>query len=283
VRHRKPRFRKARHGRFLAIGDRIRGGIARRSRPFVTIAALAGVVSVGFLATDFYNRHNDSPTNVTDSANAARLAAADRADRSSREATALPSTLASDSPSTSPSTSPSAQASASASSTPTATESVNPTATTPTATAIPTPTKTTKAPTKTITAAWVTPMPGAAVTSCFGMRWGAMHAGVDLAKPENTPIVAAGAGTVTSSGWAFSGYGISVVIDHHNGYFTHYAHMNKAAVSVSQSVTPGQLIGYEGATGDATGPHLHFEVHKGMWNQIEPTAWMKARGVNITC
>ncbi|GIG89552.1 hypothetical protein Pen02_44880 [Plantactinospora endophytica] len=126
-------------------------------------------------------------------------------------------------------------------------------------------------------------MPGAAVTSCFGMRWGAMHAGIDLAMPAETPIRAAGAGTVVNAGWDFVGYGISVVVDHGNGWLTHYAHQSRTVVSVGQRVKPGQVIGYEGATGDATGPHLHFEVHNGLWNQVDPAPWMRSRGVDLGC
>lgn len=130
---------------------------------------------------------------------------------------------------------------------------------------------------------WVSPMPGAKITSCYGQRWGTLHAGVDLARPENTPIHAAGAGTVVAAGWVYTGYGISVVIDHRNGYLTHYAHQNKTNVRVGQRVAAGDLIGWEGSTGDSTGPHLHFEVHKGMWNQVNPAPWMKARGVDLGC
>lgn len=136
-------------------------------------------------------------------------------------------------------------------------------------------------PKETQTPDWVHPMPGAVTTSCFGPRWGTIHQGVDLAMPAGTPIRAVGAGTVIYAGWVFSGYGISVVIDHHNGYLTHYAHASEAKVSVGQNVKPGQVIALEGSTGDSTGPHLHFEVHQGMWNQIEPTRWMRERGVEI--
>ncbi|MEH1123419.1 M23 family metallopeptidase [Micromonospora sp. CPCC 206061] len=132
--------------------------------------------------------------------------------------------------------------------------------------------------------AWVSPMPGAAITSCFGQRWGVLHAGIDLAAPSGTPIHAVGAGTVVAAGWAYSGYGISVVIDHGNGYMTHYAHQSKVAVRIGQKVAASQVIGYEGSTGDSTGPHLHFEVHKGaLWNQINPAPWLKARGIAVSC
>lgn len=128
---------------------------------------------------------------------------------------------------------------------------------------------------------WVHPMPGAATTSCFGPRWGVMHAGVDLAAPPGTPILAVGDGVVTHAGWVFSGYGISVVVEHPDGYYTHYAHASEAKVSPGDRVEAGDVIALEGSTGDSTGPHLHFEVHKGMWNQVEPTEWLSNRGVHI--
>ena len=131
---------------------------------------------------------------------------------------------------------------------------------------------------------WVHPLPGARTTSCFGPRWGTLHAGIDLAMPENTPVHAAGAGVVYAAGWLYTGYGNSVVIDHGNNVLTHYAHLNRVAVRKGQSVQPGDVIGYEGSTGDSTGPHLHFEVHVGgLWKQIDPQPWMKARGVDLNC
>ncbi|MDG4763792.1 M23 family metallopeptidase [Solwaraspora sp. WMMD406] len=130
---------------------------------------------------------------------------------------------------------------------------------------------------------WVSPMPGAQTTSCYGQRWGVLHAGVDLAMPAGTQVLAAGAGTVQVAGWAYTGYGISVVIDHGDGILTHYAHLSATAVSVGDQVTPGQVIGSEGSTGDSTGPHLHFEVHAGLWNQLDPAPWMRERGVDLGC
>lgn len=128
---------------------------------------------------------------------------------------------------------------------------------------------------------WVHPMPGARTTSCYGARWGTMHAGVDLAAAAGTPIRAVGAGRVLGAGWLYPGYGISVVIKHRNGFLTHYAHASKALVSAGQQVKPGQKIAREGSTGDSTGPHLHLEVHRGMWNQIEPTKWLARHGLKI--
>ncbi len=130
--------------------------------------------------------------------------------------------------------------------------------------------------------AWVNPMPDGTVTSCFGPRWGRLHAGVDLAAAHGTPIVAAGAGTVVSAGANFGGYGISVLIQHANGYLTHYAHMSKTVVKPGDRVRAGQHIGDEGSTGHSTGPHLHFEVHQGAWrNAVEPAAWLHAHGVDL--
>ncbi|MEO3744280.1 M23 family metallopeptidase [Plantactinospora sp. B5E13] len=220
--------------------------------------AIAGVST----ATALGAGGGDTPTRVTVAAQdeaAARAAAADRADRSARETPGVPTAT--------PTVSPSAAAAAPA--TPRATKK-----------AAKTSTKTSAKPKR---PAWVNPMPGAPVTSCYGMRWGVLHAGIDLAMPSGTPIHAAGAGTVVTAGPAYTGYGISVVIDHGNGYLTHYAHQSRVAVSVGQKVTAGQVIGYEGATGDATGPHLHFEVHKGLWNQVDPAPWMRARGVDLGC
>ncbi|GID96724.1 M23 family metallopeptidase [Amorphoplanes digitatis] len=128
---------------------------------------------------------------------------------------------------------------------------------------------------------WVDPMPEGSVTSCFGARWGRLHAGVDLAAPTGTPIRAAGAGRVVSAG-VEDGYGNAVLIDHGNGYLTHYGHMSAITTKTGQAVKAGDQIGNEGSTGHSTGPHLHFEVHKGSYkNPIEPTRWMQDHGVNL--
>jgi murein DD-endopeptidase MepM/ murein hydrolase activator NlpD len=130
-------------------------------------------------------------------------------------------------------------------------------------------------------AGWMNPNPTARVTSCFGQRWGRLHAGVDLAAADGTPIVAAGPGTVVRAGPA-EGYGNAVLIDHGNGWLTHYGHLSRIAVTVGEIVQAGQQIGDEGSTGHSTGPHLHFEVHEGHYkNPVEPTAWMHQRGVDI--
>lgn len=90
-------------------------------------------------------------------------------------------------------------------------------------------------------------------------RWKA-HNGVDYAAPTGTPIMATASGTVKFSGWQ-NGYGNFVEIQHHSGYSTAYAHLSRFAsgVRVGQKVQQGDVIGYVGATGWATGPHLHYE------------------------
>jgi murein DD-endopeptidase MepM/ murein hydrolase activator NlpD len=100
------------------------------------------------------------------------------------------------------------------------------------------------------------------VVSGFGMRWGQMHEGIDIAVPEGTPIRAAASGSVIlQQGEAESGgYGNFTCLDHGGGLSTCYAHQSAFAVSSGQSVSQGDVIGYTGCTGHCFGPHLHFEV-----------------------
>lgn len=87
------------------------------------------------------------------------------------------------------------------------------------------------------------------------------HAGEDIPASQGSQIIAAASGTVTTAGWV-SGYGNYTVIDHGGGMLTAYGHQSSIAVSVGQTVTAGQTIGYVGSTGNSTGPHLHFEVYQ---------------------
>jgi LAS superfamily LD-carboxypeptidase LdcB len=89
-----------------------------------------------------------------------------------------------------------------------------------------------------------------------------LHAGIDVSAGSGAPVVAADCGKTSNVGWE-SGYGNVVVIDHGNGVFTRYAHLDVQLVKQGQAIKKGQLIAYEGSTGGSTGPHLHFEVRKG--------------------
>jgi murein DD-endopeptidase MepM/ murein hydrolase activator NlpD len=112
-----------------------------------------------------------------------------------------------------------------------------------------------------------TPVDGARLTSGFGMRmhpilgYTRMHKGVDFGVPMGTPIYAAGDGVVEQAGWA-GGYGRFVLIRHNARVETAYGHMSRLASVTGEHVHQGQVIGYVGMTGDATGPHLHYEIRR---------------------
>ncbi|MDR1155902.1 MAG: M23 family metallopeptidase [Bacteroidales bacterium] len=103
--------------------------------------------------------------------------------------------------------------------------------------------------------------------SGYGWRmhpiWGVLkfHEGLDFAAPVGADIYATGDGKVIQTGYS-GGYGKMVLIDHGFGYQTLYAHMNSIGVLEGSEVKRGQVIGTVGNTGDSTGPHLHYEVHK---------------------
>jgi murein DD-endopeptidase MepM/ murein hydrolase activator NlpD len=97
------------------------------------------------------------------------------------------------------------------------------------------------------------------VTSGFGMRWGRLHEGIDIAVPSGSPVGASAAGTVIYAAW-LGGYGNLVVVDHGGGLATAYAHNSSYAVGVGQTVETGTVIAYSGNTGNSSGPHVHFEV-----------------------
>jgi murein DD-endopeptidase MepM/ murein hydrolase activator NlpD len=103
------------------------------------------------------------------------------------------------------------------------------------------------------------------VASSFGEREdpingeGAFHSGIDIDAPYGTPVRAAGDGDVTGAQMG-AGYGREVVLNHGHDLLTVYGHLSAIAVFTGQHVTRGQIIGYVGQSGRATGPHLHYEV-----------------------
>jgi murein DD-endopeptidase MepM/ murein hydrolase activator NlpD len=128
----------------------------------------------------------------------------------------------------------------------------------------------------------VLPVNGARLTSGFGSRWGTFHHGIDLAAPMRTPEFAAVDGVVLRAGSA-SGFGLAVYILHENGDVTVYGHMDSILVKPGQYVEAGETIALLGNRGQSTGPHLHFEVHKGGEDgeRINPIPWLNARGVQV--
>ena len=89
-----------------------------------------------------------------------------------------------------------------------------------------------------------------------------LHAGLDFAAPQGTPIYATANGKIKLAGFSDGGYGNHVVINHGYGYETVYGHMVRIKARTGQSIKRGEIIGYVGSTGKSTGPHCHYEVHK---------------------
>ncbi|MEU2924078.1 M23 family metallopeptidase [Streptomyces sp. NPDC007251] len=108
------------------------------------------------------------------------------------------------------------------------------------------------------------------------------HTGIDFHAASGTPVHAVGAGTVVSTGWG-GAYGNQIVIRMADGMYTQYGHLSSIGVSVGQRVVPGQQIGLSGATGNTTGPHLHFEARTtpDYGSDVDPVAYLRKHGVNV--
>jgi murein DD-endopeptidase MepM/ murein hydrolase activator NlpD len=117
-------------------------------------------------------------------------------------------------------------------------------------------------------------------TSGYGYRWGALHAGIDIAAPIGTPIYAVADGVVTDSG-PTAGYGAWVKIRHSDGTVTLYGHVNSWLVSPGQRVFAGDQIATVGNRGQSTGPHCHFSVLANGTDFIDPQPWLAQRGVSV--
>jgi murein DD-endopeptidase MepM/ murein hydrolase activator NlpD len=134
--------------------------------------------------------------------------------------------------------------------------------------------------------AYVSPITGSYISTGYkagGAVWSSgSHTGVDFHAASGTPVHAVGAGTVVEAGWG-GAYGNNVVIKMNDGTFTQYGHLSSIGVSVGQTVTPGQQIGLSGATGNVTGPHLHFEARTSAeyGSDIDPVAYLRSHGVNV--
>lgn len=128
---------------------------------------------------------------------------------------------------------------------------------------------------------WVLPVTGYQLTARFGESsalWSTVHTGLDFAGPSGSTIVSVGAGTVKST--AFSGaYGNRTVVTLLDGTDIWYCHQSRFNVKPGEKVDPGQVIGYTGATGNVTGPHLHLEVHPNGGGPVAPGPALVAHGV----
>jgi hypothetical protein len=120
------------------------------------------------------------------------------------------------------------------------------------------------------------------LSTCFCTRWGTMHWGIDLAAPLGTPIAAAADGVVLRAGPA-SGYGNAIYIQDADGNVEIYGHMRYLFVHAGDVVSAGDLIAKVGSEGQSTGPHLHFELHKGgmTGKPTDPQKWLAARGITV--
>ncbi|MBL1108644.1 M23 family metallopeptidase [Streptomyces sp. 5-8] len=108
------------------------------------------------------------------------------------------------------------------------------------------------------------------------------HTGIDFHAASGTTVHAVGSGTVVSTGWG-GAYGNQIVIRMADGMYTQYGHLSSIAVTVGQKVVPGQQIGLSGATGNVTGPHLHFEARTtpDYGSDVDPVAYLRNHGVGI--
>jgi murein DD-endopeptidase MepM/ murein hydrolase activator NlpD len=128
---------------------------------------------------------------------------------------------------------------------------------------------------------YVVPVSGR-LTTCYCMRWGQMHYGLDLAAPLGTPILAASDGVVLKAGRA-SGFGNAVYIQDPDGNVHIYGHMRYYDVEEGDIVHAGDQIAKVGNEGYSTGPHLHWEIHRGDMDgrPLDPQDWLADRGVAV--
>lgn len=126
-----------------------------------------------------------------------------------------------------------------------------------------TPTRIVNEPTVTMMSEWVSPVdPNVRLSQKFRPPKNPRHKGIDLAGNTNQPIYAANNGVVTYTGEKFRGYGKMILLEHADGWTTLYSHLTKYNVRAGSAVKAGEVIGFMGRSGRASGVHLHFEVYK---------------------
>ncbi|SEB87234.1 transglycosylase family protein [Streptomyces sp. TLI_105] len=130
----------------------------------------------------------------------------------------------------------------------------------------------------------------APVSADIGTRYGTRgsswssgyHTGVDFPVPTGTSVKAVAGGRVVSAGWG-GAYGYQIVLRHDDGRYSQYAHLSALTVREGQRVHAGQRIARSGSTGNSSGPHLHFEIRTGpgYGSDVDPLAYLRARGVSV--
>jgi len=110
----------------------------------------------------------------------------------------------------------------------------------------------------------------------FGLRWGAngptIHRGVDIVVPTGTPVYTMSSGDVRFAG-TMTDFGLVVWVDHEGAILTIYAHLSELLVVEGQHITKDEAVGLSGESGNASGPHLHFEI-RGRGHQVDPVAML---------
>ncbi|MEU5242391.1 M23 family metallopeptidase [Streptomyces lydicus] len=134
--------------------------------------------------------------------------------------------------------------------------------------------------------AWVLPVENSRVSTPYkagGGLWSSgSHTGIDFPVSTGTRVQAVGTGTIVEAGWG-GAYGNNIVIRMSDGKYTQYGHLSKITVNQGQKVTARQQIGISGATGNVTGPHLHFEARTGpaYGSDIDPSAYLRSHGLSL--
>lgn len=123
------------------------------------------------------------------------------------------------------------------------------------------------------------------VTSRYGVRgnWAAgHHTGIDLGVPNGTPVYAVGSGVVVLARWS-GAYGKAVTVRLRDRHYAVFGHLSRISVRQGQRVRTGTRLGYSGATGRATGPHLHLEIRarRGYGSDVNPVSYLARRGVRL--
>ncbi|OPF78906.1 peptidase [Streptomyces antioxidans] len=137
-----------------------------------------------------------------------------------------------------------------------------------------------------VSSGFTAPVRGVSPSTAYraaGSSWSSgYHTGVDFPVSIGTSVKAVGSGHVVSAGWG-GAYGYQVVIRHPDGKYSQYGHLSQLSVRAGQNVNGGQQIGRSGSTGNATGPHLHFEIRTGpgYGSDINPLAYLRSHGVGL--